>query len=57
VLEGQFKAIGELLSDKTDDKILLYAAETPLQLYMAESSEHMREMYTQVINNIPLALL
>ena len=39
------KAIGELLSDKTDDKILLYAAETTLQLYMAESSEHMREMY------------
>lgn len=45
VLEGQFKAIDELLSNKTDDKILLYAAETTLQLYMAESSEHMREMY------------
>lgn len=45
VLEGQFKAISELLKGKTDDKILLYAAETTLQLYMAESSEHMREMY------------
>jgi len=45
VIEGQFKAIEELLLGKTDDKILLYAAETTLQLYMAESSEHMREMY------------
>lgn len=45
VLEGQFHAIDELLGGKTEDKILLYAAETTLQLYMAESSEHMREMY------------
>lgn len=45
VLEGQFKATAELLKDKTDDKILLYAAETTLQLYMAESGEQMREMY------------
>lgn len=45
VLEGQFKAIDELLNGKTEDKILKYAAETTLQLYMAESSEHMREMY------------
>ena len=45
VLEGQFKAMHEILKDKTQDKILFYAAETTLQLYMAESSEHMREMY------------
>ena len=45
VLEGQFKAIDELLKGKTEDKILKYAAETTLQLYMAESSGHMREMY------------
>ena len=45
VLEGQFKAIDELLKGKTEDKILKYAAETTLQLYMAESSDHMREMY------------
>lgn len=45
VLEGQFAAIEKLLKDKTQDKVLLYAAETTLQLYMAESSEHMREMY------------
>lgn len=45
VLEGQFAATEFLLKDKTDDKVLFYAAETMLQLHMAESSEHMREMY------------
>ena len=45
VLEGQFKATSEFLHGKTQDKILFYAAETTLQLYIAESSEHMREMY------------
>lgn len=45
VLEGQFAATELLLKDKTDDKVLFYAAETVLQLHMAESSEHMREMY------------
>lgn len=46
VLEGQFEATAKLLEGKCDDKILFYAAETTLQLYMAESSEHMREMYS-----------
>ena len=45
VLEGQFEAAQTILKGKTDDKILFYAFETTLQLYMAESSEHMREMY------------
>lgn len=45
VLEGQFKATAEFLKDKTDDKILFYAAETTLQLHMAESSEHIRDLY------------
>jgi len=45
VIEAQFEAISKLLKDKTNDKLLHYAAETTLQLYMAESSEHMREMY------------
>ena len=45
VLEGQFEATERLLTGVTDDKILFYAAETTLQLYIAESSEHMREMY------------
>lgn len=46
VLEGQFEFTEKMLGGKTDDKILFYAAETTLQLYMAESSEHMRELYS-----------
>ncbi|MBQ8818806.1 MAG: TetR/AcrR family transcriptional regulator [Clostridia bacterium] len=46
VLEGQFESTKKLLEGKTDDKILFYAAETTLQLYLAESSEHMRELYS-----------
>ena len=45
VLEFQFEEINRLLEGKTEDKILIYAAETTLQLHLAESSEHMREMY------------
>lgn len=46
VLEGQFETTAKLLKGKTKDKILFYAAETTLQLYMAESSEHIRELYS-----------
>ncbi len=46
VLDGQFEATEKMLGGKTDDKILFYAAETTLQLYLAESSEHMRELYS-----------
>lgn len=46
VLEGQFEATATFLKGKTDDRILFYAAETTLQLYMAESSEHIRELYS-----------
>ncbi len=45
VLEGQFSAAARFIADKTDDKILFYAAETTMQLYMAESSEHIRNLY------------
>lgn len=45
VLEGQFTAAEKMLHGKTDDKILFYAAETTLQLYMAESSEYIRDLY------------
>lgn len=45
VLEGQFSTTKELLKDKTDDKILFYAAETALQLHIVESNEHIRELY------------
>ena len=46
VLEGQFSATAKLLDGVTEDKILFYAAETVLQLHMAESSEHIRELYS-----------
>ncbi len=45
VLEGQFKATANLLNGVTDDKLLFWAAETTLQLYMAENNEHIRELY------------
>ncbi len=45
VIEGQFQATERMVNGVTDDKILFYATETTLQLYMAESHEHMREMY------------
>lgn len=45
VLEGQFEATARLLSGVTEDRILFYAAETTLQLYMAESSEQIRDLY------------
>lgn len=45
VLEAQFSATASLLKDKTDDKILFYAAETTLQLHIAESGEHIRDLY------------
>lgn len=45
VLEGQFEATERFLHGVTEDKLLFYAAETTLQLYMAESSENIREIY------------
>lgn len=45
VLEGQFAATQEFLRGVTDDPILFYAAETTLQLHMAESSEQVRDLY------------
>ena len=45
VLEGQFEAAHKVIKGVTDDKALFYAVETVMQLHMAESSEHIREMY------------
>lgn len=45
VLDSQFSAAEKLLTGITDDPILFYAAETTLQLYMAESGEHIRDLY------------
>lgn len=45
VLEGQFAATEQFLQGVTDDPVLFYAAETTLQLHMAESSEQVRDLY------------
>lgn len=45
VIEHQFNFSEKYLKDKTSSKLLLYAFESVLQLYIAESSEHIREMY------------
>ena len=43
---GQFDVTKKLLAGITDDKILFYAAETTLQLYMTELNEPVRELYS-----------
>ena len=45
VLECQFKETEKILKGITSDKLKMYAFETVLQLHMAESIEHIREMY------------
>lgn len=45
VLEAQFGVAESLIGGKTDDKILFYAAETTLQLYLTEHTENIRELY------------
>lgn len=45
VLERQFDAAKQFIAGKTEDPVLYYAAETTLQLYMAESNEAVRELY------------
>lgn len=45
VLESQFAATEKALAGMEYDPILFYAAETTFQLYIAESSEHIRNLY------------
>ncbi|MCC8103105.1 MAG: TetR/AcrR family transcriptional regulator [Clostridiales bacterium] len=45
VLEQQFAVSEKLVAARTDDKILLYAAETVLQLYIVEMNENLRDVY------------
>lgn len=45
VMGGQFAATEKLLAGKTEDMLLFWAAETTLQLYIAESTEYIRELY------------
>ncbi|MCC8059221.1 MAG: TetR/AcrR family transcriptional regulator [Clostridiales bacterium] len=46
VLENQFSASQKLLAGKTEDKLLLYAAETALQLHIVELDENLRDVYS-----------
>ena len=43
--ESQFSKITELLNGITSDRILFYAMEACLQLYIAELGEHVRDLY------------
>ena len=45
VLMGQFSGAKNLLLGMTEDRVLYYAAETALQLHMAECSEAARNLY------------
>ena len=45
VIQHQFNTTAEVLKGKTEDKLLIYVFESVLQLYIAESKEHIREMY------------
>ena len=45
VLKGQFSTTKKLLLGMTEDSTLYYAAETALQLHMAECSEAARNLY------------
>ena len=46
VLSSQFNKAKKAIAGITEDKILYYAVETTLQLYMTESHEHIRELYS-----------
>jgi len=45
VIAHQFEFSENYLKNITDDKLYLYVFESTLQLYIAESMEHIREMY------------
>lgn len=45
VLHRQFDVASELVKDYPEDKILYYAVETTLQLYLTESGENIRDLY------------
>lgn len=45
VLSEQFSYAAEMVKGKTENKMLFYAAETSLQLYIVESNENLRNIY------------
>ncbi len=46
VFEGQFNRTAGMVNGLTDDKILFYAAEAALQLYITEMNDNLRNLYT-----------
>lgn len=46
VFGRQFEAAEKFVAGKTDDKVLLYAAETALQLHIVEMDEKLRDIYS-----------
>ncbi len=48
VIEHQREITHEILQPITDDKLLCYCFEKVLQLYIAETNENIRELYTTV---------
>ena len=46
VFKEQIGVTKRMLDGKSDDGLLVYAAETTLQLYMAESDENIRDLYS-----------
>ncbi len=46
VLNQQFTVTENLLKGKTEDKLLIYAAETALQLHIVEMNENLRDVYS-----------
>lgn len=45
VLNQQFAVSEKMVAGQTDDKLLLYATETVLQLHIVEMNENMRDVY------------
>lgn len=45
VLDQQFSVSEKLVAGRTDDKILLYATETVLQLYIVELNDNLKDVY------------
>ena len=48
VLDAQFALAEKMLATETSDEVLRYALEAALQLYMAECSEAIRDLYCNV---------
>ena len=44
--ENRFSMANRLVADKTEDPLLIYAVETALQLYITESDENIRDVYS-----------